>query len=110
MTAGKFLCSFSGSVRNLNADSPAFQTSHTCLTKIDNLKIYSFAHDVAASGGYMIASQAHQLIAAPFATVGSIGVIMEGLNFHEIARKYGIQPIVIKAGTNKNPLSSKYSW
>lgn len=60
----------------------------------------------AASGGYMIASQAHRLLAAPFATVGSIGVIMEGLNFHEIARKYGVQPIIIKAGANKNPLST----
>ena len=60
----------------------------------------------AASGGFMIASQAHRLLAAPFATVGSIGVIMEGLNFHEIARRYGVKPITIKAGANKNPLST----
>lgn len=60
----------------------------------------------AASGGYMIASQAHKLLASPFATVGSIGVIMEGLNFNEVAKKYGIQPLVIKAGESKNPLST----
>jgi hypothetical protein len=40
----------------------------------------------AASGGYMIASQANSLLAAPFASVGSVGVILEGLNFHEVAR------------------------
>lgn len=60
----------------------------------------------AASGGYMIASQAHKLLAAPFATLGSIGVIMEGLNFHELAQRYGIQPVILKAGTSKNPLST----
>ena len=60
----------------------------------------------AASGGYMIASQAHKLVAAPFATVGSIGVILEGLNFHQLARKYGISPIVVKAGASKNPITT----
>lgn len=60
----------------------------------------------AASGGYMIASQAKRLIAAPFASVGSVGVILEGLNFHELARRYGIQPLVIKAGNSKNPLTT----
>jgi len=60
----------------------------------------------AASGGYMIASQAHKLLAAPFATVGSIGVIAQLLNFNELAERHGIKPITIKAGANKNPLSN----
>ena len=38
--------------------------------------------------------------------VGSIGVIKEGLNYNKILNKYGIQPMVIKAGEMKNPLSS----
>ena len=59
----------------------------------------------AASGGYMMASQAHRIVAAPFASVGSIGVILTGLNFHELVRRYGIQPLVLKAGSWKNPLS-----
>lgn len=54
----------------------------------------------------MIASQADQLFAAPFATVGSIGVIMETLNFHDILRQYGVQPVVVKAGDAKNPLTT----
>lgn len=60
----------------------------------------------AASGGYMIASQAHTLMAAPFASIGSVGVILEGLNFAELARRYGVQPLVIKAGESKNPLTT----
>ena len=59
----------------------------------------------AASGGFMIASQADKLVAAPFATIGSVGVIMEGLNFYELAKRYGVQPLVLKAGESKNPLS-----
>lgn len=59
----------------------------------------------AASGGYMIASQADQLVAAPFATIGSVGVILEGLNFHDLAKRYGVTPMVIKAGQSKNPLT-----
>lgn len=60
----------------------------------------------AASGGYMIASQANKLVAAPFAYIGSIGVIMETLNFHDILRSYGVTPVVLKAGQSKNPLTT----
>jgi signal peptide peptidase SppA len=60
----------------------------------------------AASGGYMIASQAHRIVAAPFASVGSVGVIMEGLNFHDLAKRYGVQPMILKAGNEKNPLTT----
>jgi ClpP class serine protease len=60
---------------------------------------------IAASGGYMIASQATQILASPFAMVGSVGVITEGLNFYEILKKHGIQSLVLKAGDSKNPIT-----
>jgi len=60
----------------------------------------------AASGGYMVASQADRLMAAPFATVGSVGVIMETLNFHDLLRQYGVTPLVVKAGDMKNPITA----
>jgi serine protease SohB len=53
----------------------------------------------------MIASQSSQIVAAPFAMVGSIGVMREGLNYNKILNDYGIKPLVIKAGEMKNPLS-----
>ena len=31
---------------------------------------------------------------------------MEGLNYNELARKYGVQPLVIKAGDSKNPITT----
>jgi len=60
---------------------------------------------IAASGGYMIASQATQILASPFAMVGSVGVITESLNFYEILKKQGIQSLVLKAGDSKNPIT-----
>jgi len=59
----------------------------------------------AASGGYMIASQAQYLIAAPFATLGSVGVMMEAFNVRDLARNYGINPVSLKAGKYKNTVS-----
>ena len=53
----------------------------------------------------MIASQADQVFGAPFAIVGSIGVISGGLNFNQILQKYGIKAIELKSGDQKNPIS-----
>lgn len=61
---------------------------------------------VAASGGYMIATQATKLVAAPFAQLGSIGVMAEGLNFNKLLSNYGVKPMVLKAGDQKNRLSA----
>jgi len=72
----------------------------------DNIVTTVCVDQYAASGGYMIASQADHVVAAPFATLGSIGVIMEGLNFNELAKRYGVNPLIVKAGASKNPLST----
>ena len=63
---------------------------------------------VAASGGYMMACQATpgHLFAAPFAMIGSIGVLMETVNVNEVLKRYGVKPLVIKAGKNKAPLKT----
>ena len=61
---------------------------------------------VAASGGYMIAccaSKGH-LFAAPFATLGSIGVFGSIVNINDALLRWGVKPIVLKAGKNKAPL------
>jgi serine protease SohB len=61
---------------------------------------------IAASGGYMMASQATRILAAPFAAVGSIGVVMETLNFNKILKNYGVQPLHLTAGEHKNLIST----
>jgi len=59
----------------------------------------------AASGGYLMSVPAHKIIAAPFAMVGSIGVVSEFLNFHELLRKLGIQPLTLTAGKHKRTVT-----
>jgi serine protease SohB len=45
---------------------------------------------VAASGGYMMACVADRILAAPFAIVGSIGVLAQLPNFHDLMSRHGI--------------------
>ncbi len=56
---------------------------------------------VAASGGYLMACVANRLIAAPFAILGSIGVIAQLPNFNRILDEHGIDFEMITAGKHK---------
>lgn len=60
---------------------------------------------VAASGGYMMASVADKIIAAPFAILGSIGVIAQLPNFHRFLKKHNIDFEQITAGEYKRTLT-----
>ena len=61
---------------------------------------------VAASGGYMMASVANTIIAAPFAIIGSIGVLAQLPNFHRLLKKNHIDFEQITAGKYKRSLST----
>ena len=61
---------------------------------------------VAASGGYLMASVADKLIAAPFAYIGSIGVVMELPNFNRLMKKYDVDYEQITAGQYKRTVST----
>ena len=60
---------------------------------------------VAASGGYMMAAVANHIIAAPFAIIGSIGVLMQLPNFHRLLNKNNIDYEQITAGKYKRTLT-----
>lgn len=60
---------------------------------------------VAASGGYLIASVADRIIAAPFAIVGSIGVIAQVPNFHRVLKKHEVDFELHTAGEFKRTLT-----
>ncbi|MAZ44138.1 MAG: protease SohB [Legionellales bacterium] len=60
---------------------------------------------VAASGGYLMACVADKIVAAPFAIVGSIGVIAELPNFNRFLKKYDIDYEQHTAGKYKSTLS-----
>ncbi len=60
---------------------------------------------VAASGGYMMACVAEKIIAAPFAIIGSIGVLAQIPNFHRLLKKMDIDFEQITAGDYKRTLT-----
>lgn len=60
---------------------------------------------VAASGGYMMACVADRILAAPFAVVGSIGVVAMIPNVHRLLKKYDVDVELITAGEWKRTLT-----
>jgi len=60
---------------------------------------------VAASGGYMMACVADKLLAAPFAVLGSIGVIAQLPNFHRLLKKHDVDFETLTAGEYKRTLT-----
>lgn len=70
-----------------------------------NLKITVAVDKMAASGGYLMACLADHLIAAPFAIIGSIGVIAQLPNFHRWLEKKDIDFEQISAGQFKRTLT-----
>lgn len=60
---------------------------------------------VAASGGYLMACTANKIIAAPFAIIGSIGVLAQIPNFRRVLEKHGVDFEQITAGKYKRTIT-----
>jgi len=60
---------------------------------------------VAASGGYMMACVADRILAAPFAIVGSVGVVAQLPNFHRLLKKHDIDYELLTSGEYKRTLT-----
>ncbi len=69
------------------------------------IKLTVSVDKVAASGGYMMACVADQIIAAPFAILGSIGVVAQLPNFHKLLKKNDIDFEQHTAGEYKRTLT-----
>ncbi|MDJ0994385.1 MAG: S49 family peptidase [Dinoroseobacter sp.] len=74
------------------------------LAEEKEVPVYAFVEDVAASGGYWIASAADEIWVDPTSIVGSIGVISASFGFHEFMQKQGIERRVHTAGKDKSML------
>jgi len=65
-------------------------------------KVIASMGSVAASGGFYIASAADKIVANPGTITGSIGVLMEFVQFKSLLQKIGINLEVIKSGEYKD--------
>ena len=70
-----------------------------------NLNLVVAVDKVAASGGYLMAAVANRVIAAPFAVVGSIGVVAQIPNLHRLLKKKDVDVEVITAGKHKRTMT-----
>ena len=70
-----------------------------------NIPLTVAVDKVAASGGYMMACVANRVIAAPFAIIGSIGVIAQVPNFHKVLKNHDIEFEQFTAGEFKRTVT-----
>ena len=68
------------------------------------IPVHAFVEDVAASGGYWLATAADRIHVDPNSIVGSIGVISASFGFNELLARNGIERRVHTAGEDKSML------
>jgi signal peptide peptidase SppA len=71
------------------------------LAEEKKLPVYAFIEDVGASGGYMLACAADEIVCDPYSIVGSIGVVGGTFGFVDLMHKLGIERRVYTAGERK---------
>ena len=74
------------------------------LAEENEMPVFAFVEDVAASGGYWLACAADEIYADTGSIIGSIGVISAGFGFQELIDKYGVERRVHTAGKSKSML------
>lgn len=67
--------------------------------------VVALVHDMAASGAYYAILGADCIVAQPTALVGSVGVLLNGVNASGLAQKLGIQDATLTSGANKDAMN-----
>lgn len=68
------------------------------------LPVFAFAEDVAASGGYWLATAGDEIFADESSVIGSIGVISAGFGFQDLLQRVGVERRIHTAGLRKSML------
>lgn len=90
---------------NSPGGSPA--QSHLILQRIrqlsaeKNIPVFAFIEDIGASGGYMLACAADEIVADTYSLVGSIGVVGGSFGFEKLIEKLGIERRLYTSGERK---------
>ena len=79
--------------------------SQLARVKEKGIRLVAAIDKVAASGGYMMASVADRIVTAPFAIVGSIGVVAQLPNVHRFLKKRDVDVELLTAGEYKRTLT-----
>ena len=91
----------------INSPGGSAAQSHLIYQRIRSLAeehkrpVIAFVEDVAASGGYMIACAADEIVIDPNSIVGSIGVVAATFGFDKLLKRFGVDRRVYTAGERK---------
>ncbi len=97
-----------GIVLRINSPGGTVTASDTMFREIRLLKqkrelpVVALMMDAAASGGYYVAVAADRIYAQPTSITGSIGVIVQKFNVHDLLARIGIQSTAVKSGEHKD--------
>jgi protease-4 len=98
----------------INSPGGAVSPSIEIMEAIKRLKaskpVIAYAAGTIASGSYYASIYANEIYANPGSMVGSIGVIMQGSNFEELAKKIGVSAQTVKAGKYKEVGTAARAW
>jgi serine protease SohB len=72
------------------------------LSEDNNVPVFAFVEDVAASGGYWLACAADEIFVDSCSITGSIGVISAGFGLQDAIANYGVERRVHTAGKSKS--------
>ncbi len=95
---------------SINSPGGSPVQSHLIFRRIRELadenkrRVIAFVEDAAASGGYMIACAADEIVADPHSIVGSIGVVGGSFGFDRAIAKLGIERRLYTSGEHKATL------
>ncbi len=71
------------------------------LAEEKNIPVLAFIEDVGASGGYMLACAADEIICDDYSIVGSIGVVGGSFGFPKLMEKLGVERRIYTSGDRK---------
>ena len=92
------------------AVAPSIEVAYA-IKELKQIKpVVVYASGVIASGSYYASIWADKIIANPGSIVGSIGVIMQGVNAEELMEKIGISTQTVKAGKFKESGTPSRKW
>ena len=92
------------------AVAPSVELAYA-IKELKELKpVVVYASGVIASGSYYASIWANKIIANPGSMVGSIGVIMQGVNAEELMQKIGVSTQTVKAGKYKESGTPTRKW
>jgi protease-4 len=90
--------------------APSVEVAYAIKELKETKPVVAYASGIIASGSYYASIWANQIIANPGSMVGSIGVIMQGVNTEELMKRIGVSTQTVKAGKYKESGTPTRKW